>query len=176
MRPFPFFSVLPTTVLLTVLFSLPAKAQNQADLDAIHELLDHYNQLEEAMDMAGQASLMSEERVWIGPTGMGRRTDQAENMKLQQAQFDLMQKTIPGIIWMVDDRDLLVRFYAGGRAAIASFYRYSTYLIPPGTPPEVAAGLAALQPGAFTVVLEKTGGDWKIVHTHVSSLLPPAGS
>lgn len=172
MRPFP---VVLTTVLLTALFSLPATAQNQADLDAIHELLDRYNQLEEAMDMAGQTSLMSEDRVWIG-SGMGRRTDQAANMRLQQAQFDLMQQTIPGITWMVDDRDLLIRFHAGGRVAIASFYRYGTYLIPPGTPPEIADGLAAPQPMAFTVVMEKTGGDWKIVHTHVSNLIPPTGS
>lgn len=161
-------------LLLAPLSFFPASAQNQADVDAIHQLLDQYNQLEEDMDMMGQAPLMIDDRVWIGP-GAGRRTDQAENMRLQQAQFDIMKKTMPGIQWMVDDRDFLIRFHAGGRAAIASFYRYATYLIPPGTPPALSDGLAATQPMAFTIVLEKSGGEWKMVHTHVSNLVPPAG-
>lgn len=161
-----------------VLVSLSAvtglSAQNQRDVDAINALIDRYGQLEETMDMAAQAALMSEDRVWVG-NGAGRRTDQAKNMLIQQAQFDLLKETVPGIRWLIEDRDRLIRFYGNGSVAVASFFRYSTYLIPPETPPEIAAGLGPVPPTVFTAVVERQGGEWKIVHTHVSNLAPPAG-
>jgi hypothetical protein len=80
-----------------------------------------------------------------------------------------------GLKWFVDDRDRLVKFYGGGRAAVASFYRYMTYIIPADAPPEMAEPLAATQPMTFTLVLEKSEGEWKIVHTHVSNLAPAPG-
>lgn len=152
-----------------------ASAQSQADIDAVNRLLDQYTELEEAMDMPSQARLISEDRVWIAQ-GLGRRTDQAKNMRIQQAQMALLQETMPGLRWFVEDRDRLVRFHGNGSVAIASFFRYSTYLIPPGTPPEVSEGLDQVPASAVTVVMEKVGGEWKIVHTHFSNLGPPAGS
>lgn len=162
-----------------LLFILPLfipggiSAQSQADRDAVNRLLDQYTRFEEAMDMTAQSGLISENRVWIAQAA-GRRTDQAKNMEIQQAQMALLKARMPGLRWFVEDRDRLVRFHANGMVAIASFFRYSTYLIPPGTPPEVSEGLTDVPASAFTLVLEKVGGEWKIVHTHVSNLGPPA--
>ena len=167
------FAVLP--ILLLVMSPGGADAQSQADIDAVNRLLDQYTELEEAMDMPSQARLISKDRVWIAQ-GFGRRTDQEKNMRIQGAQMTLLQETIPGIRWFVEDRDRLVRFHGNGNVAIASFFRYSTYLIPPGTPPELSEGLDQVPASAATVVMEKVGGAWKIVHTHFSDLGPPAGS
>jgi len=166
-------AVLPLFLILLPLGG--GSAQSQADVDAVHRLLDQYAELEEAMDMPSQARLISEDRVWIAQ-GLGRRTDQPKNMLIQQAQMALLQETMPGIRWFVEDRDRLVRFHGNGSVAIASFFRYSTYLIPPGTPPELSEGLDQVPASAVTVVMEKVGGEWKIVHTHFSDLGPPAGS
>ena len=152
-----------------------ASAQSQADIDAVLRLLDQYAELEEAMDMPSQARLISDDRVWIAQ-GLGRRTDQSQNMRIQEAQMALLKESMPGIRWFVEDRDRLVRFHGNGSVAIASFFRYSTYLIPPGTPPEVSEGLDQVPASAVTVVMEKVGGEWKIVHTHFSNLGPPVGS
>lgn len=172
-RRFVGSAVLP--FLLILLPVVGGSAQSQTDIDAVHRLLDQYAELEEAMDMPSQARLISENRVWVSQ-GFGRRTDQAKNMRIQEAQMALLQETMPGIRWFVEDRDRLVRFHGDGSVAIASFFRYSTYLIPPGTPPEVSEGLDQVPASAVTVVMEKVGGEWKIVHTHFSDLGPPAGS
>ncbi len=169
------FPRIMTPVLLASILPVGAiSGQNQGDIDAINELLDRYTELEEAMDMTAQARLMSEDRVWIGP-GTGRRTDQGKNMRIQQAQFEVTKDAIPGIQWFVDDTDRLLRFYGNGRVAVVSFFRYSTYIIPASAPPSLAETLAATQPMAMTMVLEKSGGEWKIVHSHISNLNPPTG-
>ncbi len=67
----------------------------------------------------------------------------------------------------------LVKFYGNGSVAVASFYWYRTAVVPPGIPKEVARNAAAAEPAALTLVLTKDGGEWKIAHTHVSSLAPP---
>ena len=153
-----------------LLSSAPLHAQRQADVDAINRLIDQYGATEDAMDMPTQARLMSSDRVWVGP-GTGRRTDQATNMRIQQAFFDGFKKQFPGAQTFTEDRDRLIRFHANGTVAIASFYRYTTVLLPPtATPEQVRA--ATLPPGVITLVLEKQDGAWKIVHTHVSNLQP----
>lgn len=146
-------------------------AQRQADVDAINALIDQYGALEDAMDMTAQAKLMAADRVWIAQ-GAGRRTDQAMNMRIQQAGYDALRKQAPGVQTFTEDRDRLVKFYANGAVAIASFYRYTTMILPPNTPPEVAKTLLPPPTGAVTMVLEKRDGQWKIVHTHVSNLGP----
>ncbi|NNM03823.1 MAG: SnoaL-like domain-containing protein [Gemmatimonadetes bacterium] len=164
----------PLVVLLFLSFH-QLNAQNQRDIDSVHQLLDRYTELEESMDMMGQAQLMSPDRVWIGP-GSGRTTDQAKNMDIQAAQFANNQAAMGGLKWFVDDRDRLVNFFGGGRVAVASFFRYMTYIVPADAPQEMADALAATQPVAMTLVLEKSDGEWKIVHTHVSDLIPPPGA
>jgi len=165
-------SFLPFALALGVLVPSPAATQRQGDVDAINRLIDRYGALEDAMDMNAQAQLMSLDRIFIVQAA-GRRTDQATNMRIQQAGLDQLKKRLPGIQTFTEDRDRLIKLYANGSVAVASFYRYTTTILPPTTPPEVAKEFG---PGAaaITLVLEKRDGDWKIVHTHVSDLGPPA--
>jgi ketosteroid isomerase-like protein len=166
----------PCVVVLAMGMISPAvaAAQRQTDIDAINQLIDRYGALEDAMDMNGQAQLMTADRVWIGQ-GAGRRTDQATNMRIQQTAFDQLEKAVPGIQRVTEDRDRLIKFYGNASVAVASFYRYTTIVVPAGVPREVAEGLAETPPNVVTLVPEKQDGTWKIVHSHFSAL-GPAGS
>lgn len=159
------------TLLLAGSLALPAvaTAQRQSDVEAINRLIDQYGELEDKMDMNGQAKLMTPDRVWVAQGG-GRRTDQATNMRIQQANFDALKKQAPGVETFTEDRDRLIKFHGNGQVAIASFYRYTTLILPPNTPAEVAERLTAAPPAVATLVLEKRDGSWKIVHTHFSPL------
>src|SRR6266702_3945877 len=148
---------LPFAVALGMLMPPLASAQRTGDIDAINRLIDRYGTLEDAMDMNGQAQLMSADRV-----------------RIQQAAFDQLKKRLPGVQTFTEDRDRLVKFYGNGSVAVASFFRYTTTIVPPTTPPDVAKEFGPLPAVAITLVLEKRDGDWKIVHTHVADLAPPA--
>ena len=166
-------TVLPFVCALSMLVPSAASTQRQGELDAINRLIDRYGALEDAMDMNAQAQLMSADRVWIVQAA-GRRTDQATNMRIQQAAFDQLKKRLPGVQTFTEDRDRLVKFFGNGSVAVASFFRYTTTIVPPNTPPDVAKEFGPLPAVAITLVLEKRDGDWKIVHTHVADLGPPA--
>lgn len=153
----------------SLVFPTLAAAQRQQDVDAINRLIDQYGELEDKMDMNGQAKLMTSDRVWVSQGG-GRRTDQATNMRIQQANFDALKKQVPGVATFTEDRDRVIRFHGNGQVATASFYRYTTMVLPPNTPADVAKELAAPPPAVATLVLEKRDGGWKIVHTHFSTL------
>src|SRR5207245_10383248 len=86
---------LPFAVALGMLMPALAAAQRQGDVDAINRLIDRYGALEDAMDMNAQAQLMSADRVWIAQ-GVGRRTDQATDIRLQQAAFEQLKQRLPG--------------------------------------------------------------------------------
>ena len=163
---------LPVALAVGMLMPAAAATQRQGDVDAINRLIDRYGTLEDAMDMNTQAQLMSADRVWIVQAG-GRRTDQATNMRIQQAAFDQLKKRFPGVQTFTEDRDRLIKLYGNGSVAVASFFRYTTTLLPPATPPEVAKEFGT-RAAAISLVFEKRDGDWKIVHTHVSDLGPPA--
>ena len=77
-------AILTTIVAVSVATASPAVAQRQADIDAIHRLLERYTATEDSMDMRAQAQLMVSDRVWIS-NGAGRRTDNGSNMRIQQA-------------------------------------------------------------------------------------------
>src|SRR6266480_4960434 len=128
--------VLPFVCALGMLVPSAASTQRQGELDAINRLIDRYGALEDAMDMNGQAQLMSADRVWIVQAG-GRRTDQATNMRIQQAAFDQLKKRLPGVQTFTEDRDRLVRFYGNGSVAVASLFLFSMIRRPPTTPPAV---------------------------------------
>src|SRR6266550_3988349 len=164
--------VLPFVCALGMLVPSAAFTQRQGELDAINRLIDRYGALEDAMDMNAQAQLMSGDRVWIVQAA-GRRTDQATNMRIQQATVDQLKKRFPGVQTFTEDRDRLIKLYGNGSVAVASFFRYTTTMLPPATPPEVAKEFGP-QAVAISLVLEKRDSDWKIVHTHVSDLGPPA--
>ena len=150
-------------------FPTVVTAQRQSDTEAINRLIDQYGELEDKMDMNGQAKLMIPDRVWIAQGG-GRRTDQVTNMRIQQANFDALKKQVPGVETFTEDRDRLIKFHGNGQVAIASFYRYTTFVLPPNTPAEVLERVTAPPPAVATLVLEKRDGSWKIVHTHFSNL------
>jgi len=110
MTRYPARAARPVALLAALLWSAaPLRAQGKADIDAIQKLIDQYGQTEDAGDMMAQAKLMTADRVWIGQAG-GRQTDQAMNMRTQQAQIDAQRKQVPGVQWFTEARDRLVKF------------------------------------------------------------------
>jgi len=162
------------TLMVMAVAALPTHAQNQADRDAINRLIDRYSALEDAGDMTAQAQLMTADRVWIAQWA-GRITNQNMNMRQQQANFDAAIEFLPGVQWFTDARDRLIKFYGNGSVAVASFYWYRTFILPGDTPLEIAQTFVPFNPAVITLVLEKQGGDWKIVHTHNSELSQSPG-
>jgi len=170
--------VLSTAFLLVPFLARASHAQREADLTSINRVIDQYAQTEDAGDMVAQAKLMTADRVWIADAG--RRTDQGMNMRLQQAQIDEGKKFAPGVKWFTESRDRLIKFYGNGAVAVASFYWYRTRALPGDLPVEKAQLLGNQPPPlAITHVLVKEGGEWKIAHTHVTTMIPdgfvPAG-
>ena len=149
------------------------QAQDKADEEAINKLIVEYCKTEAAGDMEAQAKLMKADRIWIGPAGSGRITNQTMNIEKQQAQLKVMEKVAKGIRWFIDARDIIIRSYGNGKVAVASFYLYRKFILPSDIIiPEDKRELFASQPNPLVVthVLEKDGVEWKIVHTHLSNL------
>ena len=159
------------TILLFIILSTISFG-NETDLDAINKLIDNYSKTEDEGKLLEQAKMMSNDRIWIGNNGAGRITDQKLNMNMQQAQVDALMKSVCGIKWFTDTRDRLINFYGDGKVAVASFYWYRTFVLPYNTNSE-KRNLMKKQPDpvAISLVLEKTNGVWKIVHTHTSLLV-----
>ena len=169
-------SLVPRILAFTIAVCIPctAFAQGGGDEDAINRLIDQYCQLEDAADMTAQAALMTADRIWI-VQALGRMTNQAMNMRLQQAGLDVQNEILPGTQWFTDARDRIIRFYGRGDMAVASFYWYRTFVLPADATDDQVQNAVQPQPSVSTMVLEKQGGDWKIVHTHISDLGPPIG-
>ena len=160
---------------LTFLLVGLIQAQDKEDLEAIHKLINEYGKTEDAGDMAAQAKLMTSDRIWIGPAGSGRMTNQAMNMELQQAQIDEMKKMAPGMKWFSDARDRIIKFYGKGKVAVASFYWYRLAAVPGEAPLETQELINTLiRPTVVTHVLVKEENSWKIAHTHLSLLQTPS--
>src|SRR5262249_28654505 len=143
--PFLLLAASLTTLALMKLAkgSVDAAAQRQADLDAINRLLETYRATEDAGDMVAQGKLMAPDRVWVSQFAAGRRVDNVENMRIQQAEADRRKKAIPGLQQFSEDREKLIKFYGNGTVAVASVYRYSTRIFPPGTSAELMKEYAA---------------------------------
>src|SRR6266508_376212 len=94
--------------------SVSAAVQRQADLEAIGRVLEQYRATEDAGDMNAQGKLMAPDRVWVSQFAAGRRTDNIENMRIQQAQADRRKKAIPGLQQFSEDREKLIKFYGDG--------------------------------------------------------------
>ena len=169
-------SLVPRVFALALAVCVPATAlaQGSGDEDAINRIIDQYSQLEDANDMTAQAEMMTADRIWIAQA-LGRITNQAQNMQIQQAGFDVQNEILPGVQWFTDARDRIIRFYGRGEVAVASFYWYRTLVLPANATDEQVQNAVQPRPAVITIVLEKQGGDWKIVHTHNSALGPPAG-
>ncbi len=152
------------TLLLSVFLAPLAIADDAADVRAV---IDKYVATE-STNLADQAKLMTDDRVYIS-AGI-RTTDNVSNMEGQIAGQKLARELDSDTKVIVTIEDLMVRVY--GEAATASFYRYWTVI--PGAE-SVRAGRAGQGPPdqVVTLVLAKTDGDWKIVHTHQSLMGNP---
>src|SRR5256885_1226171 len=128
---------LPFVCALGILVPSAASTQRSGELDAINRLIDRYGVLEDAMDMNAQAQLMSADRVWIVQAA-GRRTDQATNMRIQQAGFDQLKQRLPGVQTFTEDRDRLIQMYGNGSVAVARLFHYSPTILTPPTYPVAA--------------------------------------
>ena len=158
---------------LVLLAAAPAANAQTCDTAGINALIDQYARTEAEGDMPAQSRLMAEDRVWVAAAG-GRMTDQAMNMQGQQAWFDFENGVVRGLHRYVDARDRMIRCYGGGDVAVASFYWYQQ-VVPPSTLTAAQAEMLGQppQPSTVSLVLERRGSDWRIVHTHTSPLWPP---
>ncbi len=144
--------------------ALASPIASAADADDVRAVIDTYLATE-TVDLAKQASLMTDDRTFIA--GGVRQSDNISNMKSQMAGAKLGKALDPDATVIVTGEDVKIRVM--GNAAVASFYRYWN----------VIPGAAAVREGrdgggppnmAVTLVFEKMGRDWKIVHTHQSNM------
>lgn len=150
------------TSLLILVYILPATSLAD-DEDDVMAIIDSYITTE--TDLAEQAKLMTDDRTYIVA---GRRfTDNVANMRGQLAGEKVREELDPDGTLIVSVEDPMLRVY--GEAAVASFYRHWNWI-------PSAEAVKAGQPGnappsqIVTLVLNKSGGDWKIVHTHISPM------
>ena len=159
--------------LLALLLSLPLAANasdTKSDYAAVNKLIDDYGAFQANSDALGMSKLMATDRVCVSQHFGGRRTDNVLNMKIQQAQLDIQNKELPGIKDYVEDRERVIRLLGDGKVAAVSFFRYITRVFPAGTSADLMKKYAADPPLAISLVLEKRGEQWIIVHTHASDL------
>ncbi len=154
-----YFGVAASAFLAAALFSPIASADDADDIQAV---IDTYLATE-SVDLAKQASLMTDDRTFIA--GGVRQSDNVANMKTQMAGAKLGMELDPDATVIVTGEEVMIRVM--GDAAVASFYRYWNVI--PGAA-AVRAGRDGSGPpnNAVTLVFEKMGRDWKIVHTHQS--------
>lgn len=141
-------------------------ADHQSDIDAINQLIDRYGAYQEKADAIGMSELMAKDRTVLSRHFGGRRIDNVRNMKIQQEQLNVMKKEVPGMQEFIEDQDRLIRFYGDGKVAVVSFFRFYTRVFPAGTSADLMQKYAADAPLSMTLVLEKRGAQWIIVHTH----------
>ena len=155
------FRVVASAFLVAALASPIASA---ADADDVRAVIDTYLATE-TVDLAKQASLMTDDRTFIA--GGVRQTDNVANMKSQIAGAKLGRELDPNATVIVTAEDVKVRVM--GDAAVASFYRYWN-VIPGATAVREGRDGGGPPNMAVTLVFEKMGRDWKIVHTHQSNM------
>ena len=108
---------------------------------------------------------MTDDRVFIA--GGLRQTDNVANMNGQIAGAKVSRELDPDAQVIVTGEDVIIRVY--GDAAVASFYRYWN-VIPGATAVREGRDGGGPPNMAVTLVFEKMGRDWKIVHTHQSNM------
>src|SRR5687767_12056644 len=95
-----------TSILLCFFFLFDiSSAQSAADTGAVNRVVERYRSTQEVMDLTAQGSLMAPDRVWVSQHAGRRRTNNAENMRIQQAYADWERKIAPGIRQFVEDRE-----------------------------------------------------------------------
>ncbi|HUE89223.1 MAG TPA: SgcJ/EcaC family oxidoreductase [Vicinamibacterales bacterium] len=151
-------------LVLAYLMLAPLAIAQDADRQQIEALIEAFNRTEEETDMEAQAKLMTEDRIWV--SGAGRRSDQAQNMKIQQAGMHRNQQRFPTTQAFHEVRDPIIRLY-GDDAAVASFYWYRNWIR--GAEEE---GPNVSQRLIQSLFLVKRDGQWKIAYSHSSPFHP----
>ena len=148
--------VMLLTIIAGVLFAPIAMAD---DHDSVLAFIKQYGELEG--DLAAQAELMSDDRVFIN--GPVRQTDNARNMATQMAGREASERVNGGPTRFITSIEgPIVKVY--GDVAVASFVRwFNTY--PHNQPANPPGNLQWV-----TLVMVKDGRDWKITHTHQSPI------
>lgn len=149
-------------IIMALVFSTAVTALAD-DADDVRAVVDAYIATE--TNLAEQAQLMTDDRTYI--VGGARFTDNVANMRGQIAGQNLARTLDPDGMMIVTAEDVMVRVM--GDAAVASFYRHWFFV--PGAD-AVRAGRTGNAPPSqvTTIVLNKQGRDWKIVHTHISPM------
>jgi len=128
------------------------------DVDDVKAAMQRSQAAVNSGDAYAAAQSLLEGLTRFGPTGgLLERLDPEERRKQRQASFDA------GLNFNLQDRHIEVSVY--GNTAVATSYRVGTINRPDGT--------TTRPNNRVTTVLIKQGGQWKIVHRHLSPLRGP---
>ncbi len=155
---------LSAAVSVLIALALVSPIASAADADDVRAVVDQY--LATEGDLGSQAKLMTDDRSFIA--GGFRQTNNVRNMENQMAAARRNYRLDPNTRLSVTGEDIIVRVI-GDDAAVVSLYRFWTVL---ASADSVREGRNPQGPpnDAVTLVLEKMGRDWKIVHTHQSPI------
>ena len=146
--------------IISLLLSFTVRADNHGDVLA---LLDAY--IETESDLMAQNALMSEDRIFIAGAPAMRMTDNKTNMMGQMHSENRRKEMDADAIYYATREDQIVRVY--GDTAVASFRRNLNFRPSAEGMKNGMSNNTSRQ--LVTVVMAKVNGDWKIVHTHISS-------
>lgn len=127
------------------------------DADDVLAVVQKWAELEN--DLEAQAALVTEDRIQVFE--MWRRTDQAQNLRVQLAKRAITRKLDPDWDVIVTIEAPIVRVY-GDDAAVVSFKRM--YEVIPGN-----AEPRPMYQTYISMTLVKVRGEWKIAHMHGSA-------
>ncbi len=146
-----------TILVATIFLASPALAE---DVDDVTAAVEAYFSSLNAGNVDGWIDLFAEgHTTFAGGGGMLERTDSLEEQRrVRQAGVDA------GLTRNLAGRHIEVQIY-GTSTAVATNYVVGTLTTPGGTPQQILR--------RRTAVLVKQGGQWKIVHRHISSLNVP---
>ena len=149
---------------LIAVIGLFATATVQADdMDDVAALVNAY--IETESDLNAQSKLMSEDRIYIVGSPAMRMTDNEVNMMGQAFGEKRREAMDSKSLYFATIEDQIIRMY--GEAAVASFRRNLNFRPSADGMKNGMSNNTARQ--LVTVVMAKVDGDWKIVHTHISS-------
>ena len=147
-----------TTLLVIGMFLMPAVLAD--DADDVKAAVQRYYAALNAGDPGALIQLHAAGRTsFFGPGGglLERFDSLEEQRKSQQAAFDA------GVKFNVQSRHLEISVY--GETAVTTNYGVGTITRPNGTTGQVN--------NRITTVLIKQGGQWKVVHQHLSPVVLP---
>ena len=140
-----------------LILSSASKTLFADDADDVLAVVQKWAELE--VDLEAQSELVTADRIQVFE--MWRRTDQAQNLRVQLAKREATLKLDPGWDVIVTIESPIVRVY-GEDAAVVSFKRMFE-VIPGNAPPR------PIYQTYISMTLIKISGEWKIAHMHGST-------